>query len=67
MKLNAPSGVTQVFADDGEIIPVVNGQVDVEPHLVAGLQGQGFTIASTDALTSDAAQPAAVADTVQPE
>ena len=65
--MNAPAGITQVFADDGEIITVVNGQVDVDPHLVSGLQGQGFTVAGTDSLTSDAASAAAVVDTTQSE
>jgi len=55
--MNAPNGVTQVMADDGSVITVVNGQVDVEPHLVNQLVSQGFTVAGADALTADAATP----------
>ena len=67
MKLNVPTGVTTCFDADGEIVAIVGGQVDVEPHLVAGLQSQGYTIAAPDNLTSDAANPTAVQDTVQSE
>ena len=57
MKLNAPSGVTQVQADDGTLIAVVGGQVDVEPHLVTALLQQGFAVAGADSITADSAIP----------
>jgi len=57
MKLNVPSGITSVVDDAGNACPIVNAQVDVEPHVVAGLLAQGFTIAAPDTLTSDAPEP----------
>jgi len=45
------------MADDGSIVAVVGGQVDVEPHMVAVLQSQGFTMAGADTLITDSANP----------
>jgi len=53
MLLNVPPGITQVVDDAGNALTVVGGQVHVEPHLVAGLLAQGFTVAATDATTAD--------------
>jgi len=60
MKLNVPVGITQVFDDGGNLLSIVAGQVDVEPHMVAGLLAQGFTSAGADALVSDSQTAATV-------
>jgi len=59
MKLNTPAGISVVQLDDGSLISVTGGQVDVAPRFVSPLQALGFTVASADSLTSD--QPLAQA------
>ena len=57
MKLNVPSGVTSLFDDGGNLLPIVNGQVDVQPHLINALLAQDYVVAGADNLTSDAPLP----------